>query len=231
MTATIDLTGQTFNHWVVLARVVSKTNRGNRTKNRHVLCRCDCGNLSVVKKENLKSGQSTKCYTCGHKASNKTHGLSKTYLASTFQGMKQRCNDPKTNNYKWYGGKGIKCLLSSPQALLDEIGHRPTPKHTVDRIDTNGHYVAGNIKWATGPEQARNTSSNVLITFNGKTQCLADWSDELAINYSTLHCRLTRRGWSIERALTTPSPLPVEQLLTIDPVPSDLACPVLTHQR
>ena len=73
-----------------------------------------------------------------------------------FHQAKQRCNNPKSTSYKNYGAKGIKFLYPSFQDLLDDIGERPTLQHTLDRINNDGHYEKGNVRWATWEEQANN---------------------------------------------------------------------------
>lgn len=71
-------------------------------------------------------------------------------------GMRQRCTNPNRRGYNNYGGRGIKCLFSSFKEFINHIGPRPSPQHSVDRIDTNGHYAPGNVRWATSKEQNRN---------------------------------------------------------------------------
>jgi hypothetical protein len=81
--------------------------------------------------------------------------------------MKTRCNNPKTNCWKYYGGRGIKCLIQSGQEIINAIGPRPTSKHSIDRIDVNGNYETQftapsgvcNIRWATHSQQQLNKRS------------------------------------------------------------------------
>jgi len=115
--------------------------------------------------------------------------------------MKARCENTNEPAFKWYGGRGIKCLLHSPQELEEAIGPRPDPQHSVDRIDSNGHYAAGNIRWATQKEQQRNRRNNRVLTWQGKSQCIADWAKETGLPYRRIYGRL-RRGWSAEQALS-----------------------------
>jgi hypothetical protein len=83
------------------------------------------------------------------------------------------------------------------------MGHRPTPKHTIERLDNNKGYSPENCAWRTMKEQNNNRRSNFWITFNDRTQTLTAWGVETGINYVTLHNRL-KSGWSVEKSLTTP---------------------------
>lgn len=76
--------------------------------------------------------------------------------ARAFYRAKYRCTNRKCVNYKDYGGRGIKFLFTHVQELLNDIGNRPSKHHTLDRINNNGHYEAGNIRWATRKKQANN---------------------------------------------------------------------------
>lgn len=88
-----------------------------------------------------------------------THGMSTSLTYGSWIAMKKRCSYKKTNSYELYGGRGIsvdpKWIASFP-AFLADVGERPSSKHSLDRIDPNGHYVPGNVRWATRSEQARN---------------------------------------------------------------------------
>lgn len=66
---------------------------------------------------------------------------------------RRRCNNPKREHYRWYGARGIKCLIKNTKELIDAIGRRPSKEYSLDRIDNNGHYEIGNIRWATVREQ------------------------------------------------------------------------------
>lgn len=77
-------------------------------------------------------------------------------LRSAFRCALSRCNDPNVWNYKYYGFRGIQFKFESPEELEACIGLPPTTKHQIDRIDTDGHYEPGNVRWSTARENVRN---------------------------------------------------------------------------
>jgi hypothetical protein len=120
--------------------------------------------------------------------------------------MKCRCYNPKDINYLRYGGRGITVCdrwRDSFTNFLADMGECPK-RLTLDRIDNDGNYEAGNCRWATPKQQQRNKRYNLVLTHNGRTQCLKAWAEETGLNYNTLHGRL-RNGWSVSEALTTPA--------------------------
>jgi hypothetical protein len=119
--------------------------------------------------------------------------------------MKQRCNYAKTPGYENYGGRGITVCqkwLTSFEAFYQDMGPRPSDKHSLDRIDTNGHYEPGNCRWATWGEQQNNTRHNVRLTFRGETLTAAQWAARTGMSAFTIYARV-ERGWPVERILTT----------------------------
>lgn len=118
--------------------------------------------------------------------------------------MVARCTNPRHVNFKAYGGRGITVCAEWRDfgAFIAAMGSRPSPQHTLERINNNGHYEPGNVRWATRAEQSRNTRRTRLVAFNGETLCIQDWAQRLGIDHHTLRYRLSR--WPIERALSTP---------------------------
>ena len=142
-------------------------------------------------------------FISGVSPGNKTHGLSETDTYYIWLSMRQRCNNPNSRAYSNYGGRGIKILWKSFQDFVNDMGERPE-RMTIERIDVNGNYCKENCCWATRKEQNNNRRNNTRITFNGETKTLAQWADAINVKHSTMALRLNY-GWSIERALTTPT--------------------------
>lgn len=124
----------------------------------------------------------------------------------TWANMLLRCRNPGASNYAYYGGRGIRVCERwlTFENFFADVGPRPSAKHTLDRINSEGHYEPGNVRWATMKEQGRNTRRNHLITFGGETLCAAEWAERTGIDQIAIIKRL-RRGWSVEDALTRPA--------------------------
>lgn len=117
---------------------------------------------------------------------------------------KQRCSNPKTEGYELYGGRGVQFLFESFTQFYAELGARPSTKHSLDRYpDLNGHYEAGNVRWATIAQQQRNKRTNRRITYNGNTLTLADWAERTGIKSSLLRHRLNAH-WCLECVFNLP---------------------------
>ncbi|MDE1138152.1 MAG: hypothetical protein PW999_00565 [Paraburkholderia tropica] len=119
--------------------------------------------------------------------------------------MRSRCTNPGDISYQRYGARGISVCerWDNFENFLADMGPRPTNSHSLEREDNNGNYEPGNCRWATAIEQSRNTRRNRMLTFDGRTQCVAKWADEIGIHRLTLQRRL-RLGWSVEKTLSTP---------------------------
>ncbi len=123
-----------------------------------------------------------------------------------WQGMIQRCRNPKNPSFKNYGGRGIKVCerWMDFDSFLADMGQRPAGME-IDRFpDNDGDYEPGNCRWATDAEQSRNNSRNVRLEYQGETKVLSDWASERGMAATTLWARLFKLGWTLERALTTP---------------------------
>lgn len=178
--------------------------------NNYWKCVCDCGAEITVAQSSLRR---TLTQSCGclqkerARESNSTHRMSNTSEYRIWCGIIQRTSNVKEVLYEYYGGRGIKVCerwLRSFENFYEDMGPRPGPEYSIERINNERNYCPENCKWSTDVEQNRNRRSNVMITFEDKTMCMTDWAEEKYINLSTLRDRLSR-GWSIEKALNTPA--------------------------
>lgn len=201
----IDLTGRIFGRLTVLYEQIERVN-----KQILWVCKCECGNITVVYGNDLNRGKTTSC-GCFKIENQTTHGqlvrdnLDKT-LYRTWYHMIERCYNPTNISYKYYGEKGVKVCdrwLNSVTDFISDMGDRPKG-YTLDRIDNDGDYTRENCKWSNSETQCNNRRSNKFITFNGETLSQSQWSKKLFGNTYTIKNRLYC-GWSIERILTTPN--------------------------
>jgi hypothetical protein len=208
MTAAIKLsTGMRFERLVVIGkRVDLKLNKW--------IVLCDCGTKITARASELASGHVKSC-GCMRKemgARNQfQHGMTKTPEHQAWRHIISRCSNPKNKAYKYYGGRGIECRFGDFASFFADLGPRPSPKHSVDRMNVNGHYEPGNCRWATPLEQGEHRTDNHYITWNGRTQHLSAWAREVGLHKDCLKARLVNYGWSVERALTEPTGLPAHK--------------------
>jgi hypothetical protein len=171
---------------------------------------CDCGQLHEANRSNVTTGKSRSC-GCLMKecvsARRTKHGESKGGTLSpeytAWRALRGRCECPTNKGYAYYGGRGIRVLWPDFAAFLADVGRRPGPGYSLDRIDNEGHYGPGNCRWATRKEQANNKRSNRLLTVGGVTKTMAMWEEEKGIAAGLIHRRLSQ-GWSVEAAVMTP---------------------------
>jgi len=133
-----------------------------------------------------------------------SHGMCFTPEYVSWASMKKRCLNPDSTHGKYLGLLQYKPWIDSFESFYKDMGPKPSPKHTIERIDNTKGYFPENCRWATKQEQARNTRQCHLLTFNGETRCLTDWAAHFSLSPNTLTGRL-KKGWSIDKALTTPA--------------------------
>lgn len=153
-----DLTGMVFGSYLV----ISELQRGKYGQRRW-LCECSCGGVEEIRQDNLVSGGKTMCHSCKMVAKNPIAKCSLTdhRLYVTWHGMKQRCYNPNSTDYKYWGGKGIKVCdrwLTSFENFLEDMEPSFVEGLTLDRIDGNKDYSFENCKWSTAREQSLNKS-------------------------------------------------------------------------
>jgi len=176
-------------------------------------CKCDCGNITLVRQDNLINGVAKSCgcrqlETVGMRGWK--HGVSNTRIVKILYGMICRCHNPKTPYYKYYGGRGIKVCdewQHDSKVFYDwAINNGYKDGLSIDRINNDGNYEPNNCRWATQKEQINNkrqTQSQKYITYNDKTLNLSEWSKVLNISVGVLGSRVWQ-GWDDERVVSTP---------------------------
>ena len=184
---------------------VLKTGQILNTYRYMALCKCDCGNEKFVRVDSLKSGHTVSCGCEQLKVATK-HNLWKHPLYPAYSHMISRCYNKNDKRYARYGGRGIKVCDRWLNILNFVQDMEPSFQLglTINRIDNDGDYSLNNCEWATTKEQNRNYSKNITYTHNSETLCLKEWSEKLSIPYSLLHDRIRVRGWSFEKAISTP---------------------------
>lgn len=200
-----DLTSQKFNRLTVLEKVVGKSSKGLWK------CRCDCGNIVFATRHDLTSNHKKSC-GCFKKdylsQKSSTHKLTKTRIYKIWIDMKKRCYNHNQKYYCNYGGRGISICDEWKQDFISfynwSIKNGYNDDLSIDRINNDGDYCPNNCRWANRTTQNNNSRHNRYITYNGKTLTMSQWAKYLNLTYSCLKTRF-RRGWSVEKALTTPA--------------------------
>lgn len=165
------------------------------------VCKCDCGKETLADVGQLRAGG---VKSCGCKRGIETkHGMhnSPTYLS--WKSMKARCDNPNNPDFEIYGGRGISysAEFAAFESFLAHMGKRPLGM-TLDRKDNMKGYTPENCRWSSPKTQSRNKRNARMITYEGETKCLAEWAEITGIGQSAISSRL-KRGWSVEKALTT----------------------------
>lgn len=177
-------------------------------KPRHWVCLCACGNTSIVRADHLRAGITS---SCGCAASEQIilrniasakHRLCDTRTYKSWQSMRTRCLNKRSDQYPDYGARGITVCSrwESFEAFLEDMGERPDG-HSIDRIDNDKGYEKSNCRWATMRDQENNKRNNVLLEFKGRNMTIAEWSRETGIRYHTIMQR-HNLNWPVERILT-----------------------------
>lgn len=173
-------------------------------------CQCICGIIKPIQGRHLRSG---KIVSCGCRRKELTlisvtkHGESRrtgqSVEATIFRAAKRRCSTPSVSEYHNYGGRGIEFRFTSIPEFLNELGRRPSPEHSLERIDNDGHYEVGNVRWATRKEQSRNKRNTVRFTCNEITLTAMEWGEVTGISAQNIRSR-KRRGWCDTCAVSLP---------------------------
>lgn len=208
----INLTGKKFGRLLVERRF------GNGYRPVRWECKCECGNKTVVAGDALKCGGTTSCGCYRNEICGKTafiHGKSYTPEHGIWAGILSRCNNKKYRPYKWYGALGVKICArwqfgengkNGFQCFLEDMGPRPSPKHSIDRIDPFGNYEPGNCQWVTRLQQINNRRNTRRVIYRGKEMALTDAvrAGGDVIHYEAAWVRISKCGWTVSDAVETP---------------------------
>jgi hypothetical protein len=199
--------GKKFNRWTVLSKNFCKLGSGRHSE---LVCECECGSIAILIAHNLVKGYSKSCGCLKNELLSERrliHGRSYSPEYLIWRAMKSRCLNPNVVGYVNYGGRGIGISpewIESFEVFFRDMGPRPSEDHSIERVNNSLGYSKENCIWATRFVQARNKSSNKLITIRGETKPLCVWVESSVVSYSCVQNRL-KMGWNPELALTKPS--------------------------
>lgn len=172
------------------------------TRPKYFVCLCECGVRKEVRGDHLRTGKILSCgcfkartarerALAGVMGDRVTHGASRTPAYTSWLAMRQRCNNKKSNAYRYYGGRGIRICerwQHFPNFLAD-MG-QPGKGQEIDRINNDGHYEPRNCRWASRSDQQNNRRANRRIKIGGVTRTIAEWSRLSGIHHNTLTQRI-----------------------------------------
>lgn len=210
MPAIKEMAGKRFGRWTVEGR------GHNPTKSSRAIfwvCRCDCGSVKSICGTALRTGESQ---SCGCLSADKTgerrrkHGESKKSPEYLIWGtMKARCHRPNAQGYYKYGARGITVCQEwrdSYEAFLRDMGRRPSPKHSIDRIDNNQGYSPQNCRWATATQQMCNTRATKLSEEKAREirerraatgESYAKIGADYGVGHTAIWAVVTNRKWKL----------------------------------
>jgi hypothetical protein len=195
-----DMTGRKFGRLTVAGYAGRNARGGSQW-----LCECECGSEIISRQRSLQSGSTRSC-GCLHSDVVIKHADSNSTEYRTWDSMKRRCYNPRTKHFEHYGGRGIKVCdrwRDSYEAFLEDMGRRPSSKHSLDRIKNDGDYELSNCRWTLQVIQIRNRSIAVTFEWQGRSYSQMELSELSGIPFGTLRSRL-KRGWPLDRSMNTP---------------------------
>ncbi len=198
--------GDRFSRWTIVSVVSIKRLDGRGTRTRF-LCLCDCGKKKSVLSETILSGHSKSCGCLKSEILSQrmvSHRMTGSSEHNIWSKMKNRCNNPKGNRFHDYGGRGIKVCWrwNKFENFFSDMGPRPSPLHSIDRINNDKGYSPENCKWSTSKEQSNNRRDNRFLMHDGEKITVSNLARKLGINTHCFRARI-KRGWSLERACAT----------------------------
>lgn len=197
MAAFIDLTGDVYDRWTVLGRAEDDENGNIRWS-----CICTCGTRAIVYGGNLRNGSSRSCgclQTERVRDRHTTHGMSRSKEYRTWYSMKARCDKEGNSRAPALCDRWAESF----ESFVEDMGPAPGKEYNMDLIDSTKGYTPENCRWSDKPDLQSNKSNNRYLELNGQSMTLSKWARSLGMSRQALHSRL-HKGWSIEKALTTP---------------------------
>lgn len=196
-TRVVDITGKRFG-MLLVKQVAGRSKSGEAMWE----CACDCGATAIVRGSKLRSRE---IHSCGcawnapkHGHATRSNGKSSEYIA--WQHIISRCSNPKVKSYPNYGGRGISVCekwKNSFEAFYEDVGPKPTPSHSIDRIDVNGNYEPGNVRWATWQVQNSNRRNTTYVEIDGEKVSLVALAIKSGLRLRTIRMRF-KLGWKPE---------------------------------
>jgi hypothetical protein len=192
----IDISGQKFGRITAISHI---------PKTSFWICKCECGKEKNIQGSDLRRGftRSCGCWNSEVSSAKATHGKSRTLEYAAWGKAKERCTKPSSKGWKYYGARGIKMhpeWIESFEKFIDYLGPKPGPHYTVDRIDNNGNYEPGNVRWATMETQSNNKRNNVTFYIGNKKWTIARAARHFNVCRSSLQRRI-RSGQSPKEAI------------------------------
>ena len=190
------MTGQRFGTWTLIAR-----SDNNRVGLARYTCQCDCGKIRDVLSVSLRTGVSR---NCGCHCDKRHLRYSNTPTHETWRGMIDRCRNPLSKGWPYYGSRGIRVCdkwAVSFKSFQEDMGERPAGM-TIDRIDNDRGYEPGNCQWSTYRQQRLNQTRTRRLTAFGESKTITEWAEDprCAVSFGTLYARIFH-GWKDQMAI------------------------------
>lgn len=205
----LNLIGKRFGKLMVIEEAPPFYGSNGKRKRTMWLCQCDCGGRTIVRGENLTTGNTKSCGCYQRLQTSKStlrHGACKTRLYTIWSNMKERCYTKNNDSYINYGGRGIIMCdewLDFENFRSWALKNGYADNLSIDRINVDGDYEPNNCRWANFYDQARNKRNNRILELDGESHCLSEWAEIVGLPYGTLMSRLSY-GWAVKDVLKHP---------------------------
>lgn len=195
-----DMTGKKYNRLLAV--------RFDRIENKcsFWLFKCDCGKEKILMATYVRQGETKSCGCLTGQGGKylRTHGLYKQFKKEwwIWSGMRNRCSNKKEKCYKNYGGRGIMVCdrWQKFENFIEDMGPRPSERHTIERRDNDAGYCKENCSWELPEVQQNNKRNTIRIEWNGKVKPITQWAHEIGVLPATLYKRIVLSNWPLERA-------------------------------